>query len=349
MAEVLFSQWDDSFVPRVSVVMAVYNARSWIADALQSVLEQSVGRDKVEIVVVDDGSTDGSAHAAGKVLSNSGTNAKVLRIPNGGPSRARNLGWRAARARWIQFLDADDLLDSRKLEVQLADGDSDAAFKYSDWTRLVHYDGWASEAQLRQPRIVGDPIEEVLRTENFVPLAAGLIARDWLERVSGFREQQRFIEDVNLLLRIALAGGNFKYVATAHPIFFYRQHGASLSHSSSHGFARGCYENAKLAEGYWERTAGLTRTRRILLAEIYAFASKSGADESPTDAKAMLKGSARLVFPAVSSGRGLRLFARLAAYDLLGFRFAERAERVYHGARRRLRPHDAATKAASRP
>jgi glycosyltransferase involved in cell wall biosynthesis len=353
MPELVWSQWDDSFVPRVSVVVPLYNARQWVADTLRSVLEQSIGRDQLEVIVVDDGSTDGSTQIAAETLAGSGVNARLLQVPNGGPSRARNVGWRAARAAWIQFLDADDLLHPRKLETQLADPEKDAAaVLYSDWTRLVRCESWIPEAKLRQPRIAGDPIEAVLRAENFVQLGACMIAREWLQRVSGFREEQRFIEDVNLLLRIALAGGAFRYVATEQPVLFYRQHDSSLSRTSAYGFARGCYENAKLAEAHWERTASLTRARRILLAEIYAFASKSGADESVTDAKVMLKGSARLVLPAAGSARGLRLLARLTAYDLLGFRFAERAERLYHGARKGfrigLRGRKASTEGAAR-
>src|SRR5262245_30602775 len=100
----------DGDSPRVSVVMPAYNSVRWIEETLASVLAQTVGPERLEIIVVDDGSTDGTAEVAERWLSKTPLSWRVFRQQNRGPGAARNVGWQAARARWIQFLDADDLI-----------------------------------------------------------------------------------------------------------------------------------------------------------------------------------------------------------------------------------------------
>lgn len=99
--------------PPVSVVMPAWNALDFINDAMQSVLSQSY-RD-LELIVVDDGSTDGDYAA----LARMDPRVRVLHVARGGVGRARNLGIRHARGRYIAFLDADDLWVPGKLRAQI--------------------------------------------------------------------------------------------------------------------------------------------------------------------------------------------------------------------------------------
>lgn len=87
---------------KISVVIAAYNASATLGRAIQSVLNQTRPAD--EIIVVDDGSTDGTAEVAGQF----GFRIKVISQPNGGASVARNTGIENASGDWIAFLDADD-------------------------------------------------------------------------------------------------------------------------------------------------------------------------------------------------------------------------------------------------
>lgn len=97
----------------ISVVIPAYNAEHWIGRAITSVLNQTVM--PAEILVVDDGSTDGTAQAAQKY----GAAIRYFYQQNSGPSVARNRGIEHARSEWIAFLDADDEWLPHKIESQL--------------------------------------------------------------------------------------------------------------------------------------------------------------------------------------------------------------------------------------
>jgi glycosyltransferase involved in cell wall biosynthesis len=112
----------------VSVVIPCYNRASILGRSLRSALAQTVVPD--EIIVVDDGSRDGSADVARSF----GDRVRVIEQPNAGAAAARNRGIVAARGDWIAFLDSDDEWDATKLERQLA-----AAARYPQ-ARLIFCD-----------------------------------------------------------------------------------------------------------------------------------------------------------------------------------------------------------------
>jgi glycosyltransferase involved in cell wall biosynthesis len=99
----------------VSIGIPCYNASRWIAASVQSALDQT-WPDK-EVIVVDDGSTDGTV----EILRKFGGAIRVEQASHGGANRARNLLLKAARGEWIQYLDADDYLRPDKIERQLAE------------------------------------------------------------------------------------------------------------------------------------------------------------------------------------------------------------------------------------
>ncbi|TYL91656.1 glycosyltransferase family 2 protein [Bradyrhizobium rifense] len=111
---------------RVSVIIAAYNAEAYIAEAVASVLGQTVPPD--EVIVIDDGSTDGTRH----VLGQFGDRITVLTQDNSGQAVAVNKALATAQGDLIGFCDADDLWTRRKLELQLAllerQGDVEAVF-----------------------------------------------------------------------------------------------------------------------------------------------------------------------------------------------------------------------------
>src|SRR5437016_3705371 len=100
----------------VSVVIPMYNAGSWIRETLDSVARQSYPRNDIQLVVVDDDSTDEGPTVALSCLREYSMNGEVIRHKrNGAAGGPRNAGAAAATGEWIQFLDADDLLAPRKL------------------------------------------------------------------------------------------------------------------------------------------------------------------------------------------------------------------------------------------
>ena len=101
--------------PMVSIVIPTYNRAQYVTLAIDSVLSQTYARR--EVIVVDDGSLDGTAHA----LSPYRDHIRYIRQDNQGPAAARNTGITAARGEWVAFLDSDDEWLPGKLTAQMAD------------------------------------------------------------------------------------------------------------------------------------------------------------------------------------------------------------------------------------
>lgn len=115
--------------PKISVIVPCFNAARFISATLQSVLsQQSI---ELEVIVIDDGSTDGSAD----VVANSFPEVKLLRQENQGVAAARNLGLRHASHDWVAFIDADDIWLPGKLASQWAHLQSNpsASISYTAW------------------------------------------------------------------------------------------------------------------------------------------------------------------------------------------------------------------------
>ena len=100
--------------PHISCIIPVFNGEKYLGEAIESILKQTYPF--LEIVVADDGSTDGTA----AVVSSYGSRIRYVRQSNAGPAMARNLGLSAARGDYLAFLDADDLWHPAKLERQVA-------------------------------------------------------------------------------------------------------------------------------------------------------------------------------------------------------------------------------------
>ena len=102
----------DESAPSISVVIPCYNAAAFLRATIESILGQT--QPVLEVIVVDDGSTDDSA----RIAESFGPPVRVIRQPNQGESAARNRGIEAAGGDWVAFLDADDLWLPTKVELQ---------------------------------------------------------------------------------------------------------------------------------------------------------------------------------------------------------------------------------------
>jgi glycosyltransferase involved in cell wall biosynthesis len=102
----------------VSTIIPVYNRAAMLREAVDSVLRQTY--EPVEVIVVDDGSIDGTLEAANAIAEEHPALVRVLTQRNGGPGAARNLGLAHARGEFIQYLDSDDTIEPKKFELQVA-------------------------------------------------------------------------------------------------------------------------------------------------------------------------------------------------------------------------------------
>ena len=182
----------------VSVVIPTYNLAALLPGAVESVRAQ--GWPELEIIVVDDGSTDGTPEVL-EGLAREHANLRWFRQENAGAAAARNRGIEEARGRWVAFLDADDLWMPGKLAAQfeaLAARPS-ASFSYTD-VRVRREDGEEGDLVYgteRQPLIVQ------LLAANLFATPTVLARRDCFREVGLFDASLRTGEDWDMWLRLA--------------------------------------------------------------------------------------------------------------------------------------------------
>jgi glycosyltransferase involved in cell wall biosynthesis len=178
--------------PLISVIIPVFNGERFIAEAIQSVLKQEYK--PLEIIVIDDGSTDGTADLV-KIFEG---NIRYFYQPNAGISSARNKGLELAKGELISFIDADDVWAKNKLEIQ---------------TRLFENN---PEAELVIGFLVRSPFIgcEKLWTMNpesmkgifATQLGSTLIKNEVFQKVGLFDEEMQQAEDLDWLMRVREAG-----------------------------------------------------------------------------------------------------------------------------------------------
>lgn len=233
----------------VSVVIPAYNAQEWISEAIESVLQQTYS--ELEIVLVDDGSSDRTADVAEESLRKGRLPYRILSQCNNGAAAARNRGWQSAQGQWIQFLDADDRLHPQKIVLQVASLHPQQPFDvvYSDWQKLVWSAGaWKGEEDIRAPTIGRDALADLLSDRNFLQLGCQMFRASTLKAVGGFDKPHEPIEDVGLCVKIAIAGGVFFKANSNGPMSWYRDRPRSFSKTNHRQFIESCIKNAKLAE-----------------------------------------------------------------------------------------------------
>ena len=98
-----------------SVVMAVYNVEPFLREAVDSLIQQDFGFEKIQLIMVNDGSTDGSGAICDEYAARYPENVLVIHKENGGVSSARNEGLKYIQGRYINFLDSDDKLDANTM------------------------------------------------------------------------------------------------------------------------------------------------------------------------------------------------------------------------------------------
>lgn len=220
-------------MPRVSVVVPVYNAEKYIGETLQSIVGQTFS--DFDVHVVDDCSTDGSA-AIVQAFCAADERFFYHRSPSnfGGPAGPRNLGIEKSSGDYIAFCDADDVWVAHKLETQLAVAEETRADVISAVVRDFQ-DG--EEREAIAPPSGAVPCSEIsharLLLKNWIALSSVVARRSTLEAAGPFNPARTHIavEDFDMWLRITQRGG--RVVRVGVPLVHYRKLPTSISASKS--------------------------------------------------------------------------------------------------------------------
>lgn len=187
----------------VSTIVPVYNRAGLLRKAVQSVVDQTYR--PVEVIIVDDGSTDGTSAAVDE-LAGVHPEVRCLHVENGGAGRAREAGRRIARGEFIQYLDSDDLLLPRKFEIQVgalrAQPECDIAYGYM---RLVTADGHVLRAPSQWTGKTFETLLPALLVDRWWGTHTPLYRRLLLDRVGPWSDMRRG-EDWEYEARVAALG-----------------------------------------------------------------------------------------------------------------------------------------------
>jgi len=199
--------------PLVSVIIPTFNRAALLMEALCSVLKQTYR--PIEVLIVDDGSTDETSHLIKAMIqecsSDGNLSIRYSSQQNSGPSNARNAGLRQSKGDFIQFLDSDDLLHPRKLELQVEAMKQHPQCGYV-FSNLQHF----NEA----PLWMGGPFPsaELVRGEQFhyshrLLTMVGLYRRQICFAIGGWDAGMKIGEDLEFHHRVLLQTPTLAYVA----------------------------------------------------------------------------------------------------------------------------------------
>lgn len=211
----------------VSVIIPLYNRASLVSQTLRCLAPDLHDGVRLEVFVVDDGSTDDGAEVAARAMPD----AVIRRVPHGGAAKARNIGLREAKGDFILLIDSDDLIEPgfflARLRALENSAQADAA--YGPWEC---FRGDADfNANSVAPRFASYPIEVSLQARShllrllrgwYIAPHSLLWKAEALRRVGGYAEALTVNQDVDLLFRLLTSGSGI--VGCDAPLALYREH-----------------------------------------------------------------------------------------------------------------------------
>lgn len=233
--------------PEVTVLIGAFNSAATLDRAIDSILAQTVS--ELELLVIDDGSTDDSLLVAGRAATRD-ERVRVLQMDcNVGISRSLNEGLRAARAPFVAIQDADDYSAPNRLATQLAvlRGRPDVAVVGS---RMLEMNPSGSEFQARTKFAAGE-VDAVLMSFNPIPNTSCCMRRDAVLALGGYDPRYRYAMEYDLWLRLA---ERWKLVSLDEPL-------STRVMSAGNVAARA--ERAQIAETIAIRLRALRRRRTL--------------------------------------------------------------------------------------
>ncbi|MGC4035936.1 MAG: glycosyltransferase [Chitinophagaceae bacterium] len=227
----------------ISIIIPCYNHGRFVADAIKSLQAQTY--DTIEVIVVNDGSTDETEEVVRRIKG-ADKRVHLYTFPNGGLGLSRNRGLEIAKGEYIQFLDADDIIEYRKFEEQLKifsqNPDADVVYgsvryfeknPFDPADRKLTY--WGPDKEW-MPKLTGfgkDILPQALKG-NFSHLSSPLFKRSIVDKVGLFDNEISAVADYHFLLRSAIANAYFIYHDTPETYSLVRWHLSNMSKDPSY-------------------------------------------------------------------------------------------------------------------
>jgi glycosyltransferase involved in cell wall biosynthesis len=274
-------------VPKVTIIIPCYNAEAYIRRAVESAISQTYTN--VEVIVVDDGSTDCSV-AKVRELSAS---VIVLTGPNRGAAAARNRGLSHANGEWIQFLDADDMLHVRKLEICLSQcaPSNEILFVWAPHKNTDEFGEVPCGDQIENIRV---SFSESALSADYAPWAA-VFRKSFLDRVGKWDENLHRWIDLEYHARIAALRPRF--LTLNMPLYHYRQHSSPRISDGNRTGSRHLHALSSLTKAH-ERLLAAKLPQKEVNEWLYPFylhlGREAGRNGDISQFKSLLRSSAKL-------------------------------------------------------
>ena len=218
----------------VSIIVAVYNNDKYLRDCIESVLKQTHNIKKIQLILVNDGSTDKSLEIC-KEYEKNNENILVIDKENGGVSSARNAGIKKAEGKYIIILDSDDTISKNTVKSLF-----DFFEKYYDEVDLVTYkivfnkDGKKEESKRYEKFDKGTNIYDIEKYIYLNQSNVNIIFKNLLEENTLYDEKMKLAEDQKFDTEIMMKKKRIGFVEEA--IYYYRKHGDSVSKTENNPY-----------------------------------------------------------------------------------------------------------------
>ncbi len=253
--------------PLVSIVIPAYNAEQYVAQTIESVIRQTY--QQLEVIVVDDGSTDATPGIV-RNYAEKDPRITIVTQSNAGLSAARNAGLKVAKGEYLCIIDADDIMLPEKIASQLAclEQHSEADFTYS---KVFYFND--GNKQLRMHDLATPEGSEVyralLRHGNLISPNAVFFRKKVFDTIGGFDEQLRSAEDLDYWLLLSSKGVYF--VHQPQRLTLCRMRTNSLTADSVTLYRSAVTVFEKHLHGTWARYTSMQYLKnRLLLSIAYA-------------------------------------------------------------------------------
>jgi glycosyltransferase involved in cell wall biosynthesis len=222
--------------PLVSIIVPAYNYAGYIGEAVESAQRQT--HSHIEIIVVDDGSTDNTADVVGALVKQD-ARVRYIHQRNQGLSAARNTGMQHAKGEYVVFLDADDVMHLEKIQAHLEHfaqtPDTDISYGRSRYFLSGKPEKTFASFDLDNndwmPCVSGTAatVMPALVVNNIMPVCSAMLRRSIVERVGDFDTTLKSLEDWDYWLRAAAAQCMFGFSDDARLATYIRVHDTSMS------------------------------------------------------------------------------------------------------------------------